>query len=89
MDSRQDQGAESALSGECPLERVLKMIGEKYKVLILWHLRAGLLRWGEVRRLVRSAADRMLSRQMRELERLIARIVYPAVPLQAEERLTG
>ena len=89
MDSLQNQERPQAHCARCPLEKVLKMVGGKYKALILWHLREGPLRWSEVRRSVMSASDRMLSRQLRELERdgLILRTVYQTVPPQTEYRL--
>ena len=80
-------------SGEelhCPVEATLGMIGGKYKTLILWKLISGPMRFSELRRTVPGATPKMLTQQLRELERdgLIVRHVYPVVPPKVEYRLT-
>jgi hypothetical protein len=52
-----------------PIDAALQLIGGKYKVAILYHLRASVIRFGELRRLMPSATARMLTKQLRELER--------------------
>jgi DNA-binding HxlR family transcriptional regulator len=66
------------------------MIGGKYKALILWHLLDGVLRHGEIQRLVPAATPKMLTQQLRELEAdgLLRRTVYPVVPPKVEYSLT-
>ena len=75
---------------ECPIEATLKLIGGKYKTLILWHLIDRTLRFNELSRLIPSATAKMLTQQLRELEAdgLINRIVYPVVPPKVEYSLT-
>lgn len=74
----------------CPVSTTLRVIGGKYKALILWHLIGGALRFSELRRLVPDATPKMLTQQLRELERdqLISRTVYPVVPPKVEYALT-
>lgn len=74
----------------CPVDTTLKMIGGKYKALILWHLLDHTLRFGELRRLVAQATPKMLTQQLRELEAdgLLRRTVYPVVPPRVEYSLT-
>ena len=74
----------------CPVETTLKMIGGKYKALILWHLIDVTLRFGELRKLIPQATPKMLTQQLRELEEdnLISRTVYPVVPPKVEYSLT-
>lgn len=74
----------------CPLERVVEMIDGKWKVLILWHLRNGRLRFSELQRKIPRITQKMLTQQLRELEKnhLIERIVYPEVPPRVEYILT-
>ena len=73
------------------------MINGKYKIRILWDLRDGPLRYGEIRTgLLRGAegtkeiAPRVLSRELKALAQigLIARKDYGVVPPKVEYRLT-
>lgn len=74
----------------CPVEATLKLIGGKYKAVILWHLIDTTLRYSELHRKMPDATDKMLAQQLRELERdgLIVRTVYPVVPPKTEYNLT-
>lgn len=74
----------------CPVEITLSKIGGKYKVLILWHLIGGTLRYSELHRRMPHATDKMLAQQLRELEKdgLIRREVFPVVPPRTEYSLT-
>ena len=74
----------------CPVETTLELIGGKYKALILWHLSAGKLRFSELRQRVSSATPKMLTQQLRELEKnqLVHREVYPVIPPKVEYSLT-
>lgn len=74
----------------CPVDTTLKMVGGKYKSLILWHLISGPLRHGELHKLIAQATPKMLTQQLRELEtdQLLTRTVYPVVPPKVEYALT-
>ena len=74
----------------CPVETTLNLIGGKYKALILWHLAEGTLRYNELQRAVSAATPRILTNQLREMEkqRLITRTVYPGVPPKVEYAMT-
>ena len=75
----------------CPVEATLRLVGGKYKAVILWHLMdAGTLRYHELHRRIPRATDKMLAQQLRELERdgLLRRAVYPVVPPKTEYSLT-
>lgn len=75
----------------CPVEATVRLIGGKYKSVILWHLKDQTLRYSELHRLVPKATPKMLTQQLRELEEdgLIARTVYPVVPPKTEYSLTA
>lgn len=79
-----------ALNINCPVAATLALIGGKYKALLLWHLSGKVLRFNELRRLVPEATAKMLTQQLRELERdgLITRTIYPVVPPKVEYALT-
>lgn len=85
------QCGQPAAQAPCPVEATVRLIGGKYKAVILWHLMHGTLRYSELHRLVPHATDKMLAQQLRELERdrLIERTVYPVVPPKTEYSLTG
>lgn len=74
----------------CPVEATLKLIGGKYKSLILWHLMSSTLRFGELSKLIPQATPKMLTQQLRELEedKLLVRTVYPVVPPKVEYALS-
>lgn len=75
----------------CPVDVTLRMIGGKYKSLILWHLTDATWRFGELRKLIPQATPKMLTQQLRELEedRLVIRKVYPVVPPKVEYSLSA
>lgn len=74
----------------CPVEATIQLIGGKYKAVILWHLMNQTLRYSEIHKRIPKATDKMLTQQLRELERdgLIDRVVYPVVPPKTEYSLT-
>jgi DNA-binding HxlR family transcriptional regulator len=77
--------------GECPCEYALRYIGGAWKILILVILdRAKIRRHSELKRVLRGITPKMLTQQLREMERdgLIKRTVFPEVPPRVEYQLT-
>ncbi|MDR2586839.1 MAG: helix-turn-helix transcriptional regulator [Coriobacteriales bacterium] len=74
----------------CPVDATIRLIGGKYKALILWHLVDKTLRFGQLQKLIPQATPKMLTQQLRELEadNLLVRTVYPVVPPKVEYTLT-
>jgi DNA-binding HxlR family transcriptional regulator len=75
---------------ECPLALALEIIGGKWKALVLYHLRKGKLRTSEIKRRLPNITQKMLTQQLRELERdgLVRRQVFDTVPPKVEYSLT-
>jgi DNA-binding HxlR family transcriptional regulator len=89
--------AKSALTCGCPVAAFQKMISGKYKLRIVWDLKDGPKRYGEIRTgLLRGlsgsseVAPRVLSRELKALTEsgLIDRRDYGVVPPKVEYRLT-
>ena len=53
----------------CPVAGTLSMIGGKYKSIILYHLMKETLRYSELHKRMPKATDKMLTQQLRELEK--------------------
>jgi DNA-binding HxlR family transcriptional regulator len=75
----------------CPVEWTLSAIGGKWKSVILWHLKGRVRRFGELHKLIPRATQKVLTAQLRQLERegLIQRKVYAQVPPKVEYSMTA
>lgn len=73
-----------------PVEATLEVIGGKWKVLILCHLKGGKMRFSELQKAMPQITKKMLTQQLRELERdgIINRYVYHQVPPKVEYSLS-
>lgn len=75
----------------CPVESTLCYLDGKWKGVILYHLlNEGTLRFNALRRHIPSVTQRMLTKQLRELEDagMISRTVFPVVPPRVDYSLT-
>jgi len=74
----------------CHVSVTLDIIGGKWKSLILWHLSYKTLRFSQLQRRLIKITQKMLTQQLRELERdgLIHRKVYAEVPPRVEYSLS-
>ncbi len=75
---------------DCPYEVALNIIGGKWKGFIIFHLWNSTRRFSELQRLIPNVTQRMLTKQLRELEgyKIIKRTVYSEVPPRVEYSLT-
>jgi DNA-binding HxlR family transcriptional regulator len=74
----------------CAVEATTDIIGGKWKAVILYYLFKGPKRFNELRRLLPEVTQRMLTRQLRELEQdgIVHREIYKEVPPRVEYSLT-
>ena len=74
----------------CPVDYAFQRIGGKYKGRILWFLKDGVLRYGELKRIVEGITPKMLTQTLKELEAdgLIVRKAYHEMPPRVEYNLS-
>lgn len=73
------------------VEKVLKMLDGRWKLIILFHLFDGKVqRYSDFEKLIPDISQKMLAQQLRQLEAdgIVARKIYPQVPPKVEYRLT-
>lgn len=75
---------------KCPIETTLKMLGCKWKVLIIRELLTGTKRFGELKKAVTGITQKVLTSKLREMEELglLERKIYPQIPPKVEYTLT-
>jgi DNA-binding HxlR family transcriptional regulator len=74
----------------CGLNATLRIISGKWKPLVLFFLRDGPKRYGELKRLIQGVSDKVLNQQLKDLEadHVLARTDYKEVPLRVDYALT-
>ncbi len=76
---------------KCAVGASIDIFGGKWKSIILFYLLEGPIRFNELQRRVSGITQRMLTKQLRDLERdgLVHREAYPEVPPRVEYSLTA
>jgi DNA-binding HxlR family transcriptional regulator len=75
----------------CPIVYALSIIGQKWKIPIMWHLAdEGTLRYSELKREVHGITNIMLTKSLQELEEhgLVIRKQYDIIPPKVEYSLS-
>ena len=69
---------------------ILQRIGDKWSILIVMILARGPLRFNELKRMVDGISQRMLTLNLRGLERegMVTRTIFPTIPPKVEYALT-
>ena len=72
------------------VQTTLRVLGGKWKLLILWHLKDAAKRYSELKRLIPEITEKMLVQQLRELERdgIISRKILGGKPAKVEYAFT-
>jgi DNA-binding HxlR family transcriptional regulator len=81
---------ERFIAATCDLTYAVCLLSGRWKLLILCHLQDGILRYSEIRDKIPGITERMLTVQLRELEKdgLVHRTVHPEFPPHVDYRLT-
>ncbi|MEZ4911577.1 MAG: helix-turn-helix domain-containing protein [Saprospiraceae bacterium] len=76
--------------GGCPVSATLKLIGGKWKPMILYFISVDVNRFGQLQRMMPDCSKRMMTVQLRELEDdgLVHRKVFAEVPPKVIYTLT-
>ena len=74
----------------CPVETTVKLIGNKWEVLVLRDLMPGTKRFGELKQSIGGISQKVLTSKLREMEAdgLVERHVFAEVPPRVEYSLT-
>jgi DNA-binding HxlR family transcriptional regulator len=72
------------------VEDGLRILEGRWKLVILFHLFGGRVRFSELRRAIPAVAEKMLIQQLRQMERdgVVRRFVHHQVPPKVEYSLT-
>jgi DNA-binding HxlR family transcriptional regulator len=75
---------------QCPVATAIDVIGGKWTIIILYHLRGKTMRFGELKKDIPRITQKMLTHELRQLEanKLVTRKVYPEVPPRVEYSTT-
>lgn len=91
MPLRPKAAIQPPLPYDCPLEDVLSLLAGAWTVQILWFLRAGPRRFGDLRRDLARVSTKVLTNRLRVMQAhgLLEREVLPSNPPQVEYSLTS
>lgn len=76
---------------ECPLDECMKLLRGSWTVQIIWYLRGGVRRFGELRYDMPKISAKTLSARLQRLERdgIVTRAVKPTSPPTVEYEITA
>lgn len=86
-----EKSYDTIYNNKCPILYALKIIGQKWKLPILWHLsKFEMLHYNELKRCVTGITNTILTKCLRELESdgLVSRFQHNTIPPSVEYRLT-
>jgi len=74
----------------CPVDLTLQIVGGRWKGIVIWNLREEKKRFSELKRILVTINDKMLSQVLKELEEqgVVNRKVHEVVPPKVEYSLT-
>lgn len=74
----------------CKLDQVVDIVGKKWNLIIIWHLRSQTLRFSELQAGLYGINPNTITKHLRSLEQhsIVTRTVYAEVPPRVEYSLT-
>jgi DNA-binding HxlR family transcriptional regulator len=80
----------SKINDICGPKTVMSIIGNKWNLLIIWHLKDQTLRFTELQKKMYNINPKTITKHLRDLEenKIIKRVVYAEVPPRVEYSLT-
>jgi DNA-binding HxlR family transcriptional regulator len=81
---------EMAITEKCPITSTMLAIGGRWKLIIIWHLRNGALRYNEVKKAIPNISEKMLIQQLKNLEHdgWVVKKNYNEIPPRTDYSLT-
>ncbi len=75
---------------KCPVETTLKLLSNKWKILIIRDLLSGTKRFGELKNSLGTITQKVLTTNLRDMEEkgLVTRKIYNQIPPKVEYTLT-
>lgn len=75
----------------CPLEEAMRVLSGRWRIVLVYYLLEGPMRFSDLRRAMPEISQRMLTLDLRALEEagLVLRTVIPDVPPKVEYRLSA
>ena len=89
MDNKKIKKSETE-PNSCPVTYTMKIIGGKWKPIILFLINKGANRFGILQRGIEGISKQMLTKQLRELESdgILSRKIYAEIPPKVEYSIT-
>lgn len=83
--------SKSDIKSKCLIELFIEILGNKWNILIIWHLRNHPLRFTDLQKKMHGVNSNTLTSHLRELEaqKIISRVMFPEIPPRVEYSLTG
>lgn len=81
---------EKAITTDCPITATMLAIWGRWKVIMIWNLKNGALRYNELRKAIPNISERMLIQQLKDLMESgwVAKKDYNEIPPRTEYSLT-
>ncbi|MBC7887312.1 MAG: helix-turn-helix transcriptional regulator [Ferruginibacter sp.] len=81
---------EISITQKCPITSTMLAIGGRWKLIIIWHLRKGALRYNGVKKAIPNISEKMLIQQLKDLENdgWVVKKNYNEIPPRTDYNLT-